>query len=186
MTITPILETARVFLREITLEDEDLLLDLDSDPEVMRYISQGMPSNRSEVTASIERIRSLYVKHQGRFGCWAAINKTNDEFIGWFLFRPSHSDPDNTKRIELGYRLKKTCWSKGYATEVSQAILLKAMENPGIEEVFAVAVKDNVGSQNVMKKCGMQLVREFASLEFTENLESLVEFSISMHSVRAN
>src|SRR5687767_9756338 len=112
------LETSRVMLREV--QDSDFLLfeDLDSDPEVMTYLTDGRPSSPDDIKAGMERIKAMNQRYQGKFGLWIAIEKTSNEFIGWFLFRPCKKHPEDLKTIELGYRLKKAFWGKGYAPEV--------------------------------------------------------------------
>lgn len=174
-----LLETDRVRLREITRDDEEKLYDLDSDPEVMKFLSNGIPSSREDIQAAIGRILAMKEKHGGKFGYWAALEKPTGRFMGWFLFRPAHHDAENTKRIELGYRLRKEFWGLGLATEVSKAIINKGFDEYGVEEIFAIAVKGNVGSIAVMKKCGMNCIREFTSDELTSTPEELVEFSLT-------
>ncbi len=173
------LETDRIMLREITKDDDVELYLLDSDPEIMKFVANGRPSSKKEVDASIERILTLRDQHNGKFGCWAALEKSTDHFIGWFLFRPAQNDAQNTKRIELGYRLKKEYWGLGLATEVSKAIIAKGFSEYPLDEIFAVAMKGNLGSLAVMRKAGMHFVREFTSGEFSSSVEDLVEYSIS-------
>lgn len=170
------LETQRMILREITFEDEKNLLDLDSDPEVMKYLTLGTPSTREEIQAQLIRIRELFVKHNGRYGLWAAIEKGTDKFMGWFLFRPDKEQPDNTDRIEIGYRLKKEFWGKGFASEGSRALLEKGFQEFKIPEIFAMAMKDNRASWNVMEKLGMSYVREYPYDKFPEKI--IVEYKI--------
>ena len=64
------LQTARVRLVEINRQDIPLLMDLDSDPEVMKYLTGGRPSTLEEVTAGMERILKVMEKFQSRFGFW--------------------------------------------------------------------------------------------------------------------
>lgn len=166
-----------MILRELTNEDEENLLELDSDPEVMRYLTLGTPSTREEIKAALVRVHDLFVKHNGRFGLWAAIEKDSGKFMGWFLFRPDKEQPDNTDRIELGYRLRKEFWGKGFATEGSRALLQKGFDEFKIPEIYAMAMKRNTSSWNVMKKLGMTYVREYPYDKFPE--EIIVEYSIS-------
>lgn len=170
------LETQRMIFREITSADEENLLDLDSDPEVMKYLTLGTPSTREEIQATLIRIRDLLTKHRGRFGIWAAIEKDSGKFMGWFLFRPDKEQPENTDRIEIGYRLKKEFWGKGFATEGSRALLEKGFQEYKIPEIFAMAMKRNKASWNVMEKLGMTYVREYPYDKFPE--EIIVEYSI--------
>lgn len=171
------LETQRMILRELTFEDEDNLMDLDSDPEVMKYLTLGTPSTRIEIKEALIRVRELFLKHNGRYGLWAAIEKDSGKFMGWFLFRPDKAEPDNTDRIELGYRLKKEFWGKGFATEGSRALLKKGFEEYKIPVIFAMAMKRNTSSWHVMKKLGMTYVREYPYDKFPE--EIIVEYSIT-------
>ena len=170
------LETERMILRELTLKDEENLLNLDSDPEVMRYLTLGAPSTREEVCASLLRIVELLENHKGRFGTWAAIEKNSGLFMGWFLFRPAKENPNNLDRIEIGYRLKKTFWGKGFATEGSQEIIKKGFQEFQIPEIFAIAMKENRASRHVIEKLGLVYIREYPYDKYPEKV--LVEYAI--------
>ena len=80
--------------------------------------------------------------------------------MGWFHFRRLKSDPDNFQKIELGYRLAKKFWGKGYATEISKELLRKGFLELGVEEVWAHAMKKNHASTRVMEKVGLRFERE--------------------------
>jgi RimJ/RimL family protein N-acetyltransferase len=155
------LNTDRIILREFRLSDEEELFLLDSDPEVMRYITLGRTTPREDIIPLIKRVEFLKQKFSGRLGVWIAETKEKKEFMGWFHFRPDRKDLQNTKRIELGYRLKKNFWGQGFATEVSLALIKKGFTELSVDEVFAITLKDNLASQAVMKKVGMRFVREF-------------------------
>lgn len=175
------LETKRMLLRELRLSDENLILDLDSDPEVMKYLTDGVPSTIEDVRGALSRTQDLYQKHNGRFGFWAAIEKATGNFMGWFHFRPSKKYPENIKRIELGYRLKKDFWGKGYATEGSLALVSKGFAGLGVEEVFATTMKGNLSSQKVMEKAGLQFLKHFTEELFPGPDKSAVEYSVKRH-----
>jgi len=82
------LETERLLLRQFTGDDADLLVALDSDPLVMRYITGGIPTSRSEIESDyLPAFLDYYQRYPG-YGFWAAIEKTTGEFLGWFHFRP--------------------------------------------------------------------------------------------------
>ena len=148
------LETERMRLREFVPEDADLLVDLDSDPRVTRYINGGKPTPREYVVESVmPRLMSYYERNDG-LGLWAALHKPDNEFMGWFLFRPFLPDPDKT---ELGYRLKHKFWGQGFATEGSQALIVKGFGSLGVTRVVAIADPENIGSRRVMEKVGMTL-----------------------------
>jgi RimJ/RimL family protein N-acetyltransferase len=150
------LETGRLTLRRFTADDADLLIELDSDPAVMRYLTGG------EATApEIVRERQLpfiiagYEKWDGDLGLFAAHEGDGGAFIGWFCLRPEPDGPRD--EAELGYRLRQASWGKGYATEGSRALLHKGFTELGVRMVWAATMAVNRGSRNVMEKLGMRL-----------------------------
>lgn len=173
------IETKRMILRDIQSGDEQNLLELDSDHEVMRYLTNGLPHTRVEIRQALIRMVEMRARHSGKFGYWAAIEKSTSKFMGWFHFRPSLKDPTKTTIIELGYRLKKEFWGQGYATEGSMALLDKGFNQLGVEKVFATTMKKNIASQRVMEKVGMKFDKEFRDDSFPESNELDVQFSIT-------
>ena len=152
------LKTERLILRRLTETDADNLFELDSDPEVMRYLNGGIPHTRDEiVTEVLPRYLEYYDKY-AEYGFWAAIERTTDEFLGWFHFRPYRSAPEE---IELGYRLKRSAWGKGYATEGSRALIEKGFTELGADKVVADTLAANTRSRRVMERLGMRLEKEF-------------------------
>jgi RimJ/RimL family protein N-acetyltransferase len=153
------LETERLALRRFTAEDAENLFELDSDPEVMRYLSGGEPTPRDMIEQKIlPRFLASYERFPG-YGTWAAALKSTGEFLGWFGFRPAGEDsPDN---ISLGYRLQRSAWGKGYATEGSRALIRKGFAELGAARVYATTYEDNLASRRVMEKVGMKLVRAY-------------------------
>ena len=155
------LETDRLVLRRLTEADVDNLYDLDSDPAVMRFLNGGTPTPRDVIQREIlPRYLRYYDRFEG-YGFWAAIEKASGEFLGWFALHPVEgSDPDN---VALGYRLRKSAWGKGYATEGTRALIRKGFTELGMRRVFATTYEDNIASRRVMEKAGMKLVRTYHS-----------------------
>ncbi len=152
-----VLTTDRLVLRQFTMADEDNVVDLDSDPDVMRYINGGRPTPRAEVrTVYLPGWMSYYARYPG-YGFWAA--EADGEFIGCVNLRPPAGHP--TDEPELGYRLRKSAWGKGYATEISRALVDKAFTDCGAQRVYADAIIVNAASRRVMEKAGLTLVRTF-------------------------
>jgi len=153
------LETQRLVLRRFTMADVDNLVSLDADPDVMRFITGGIATARDEIENEIlPGFLGYYQRFEG-YGFWAAIEKATGEFLGWFHFRPREGgDPDEA---ELGYRLRKSSWGKGYATEGSRALIRKGFTEPGVQRVVAEAMAVNAASRRVMEKAGLTLVRTF-------------------------
>ena len=146
------LETERLYLRRFTLDDAPLLRDLDSDPEVMRYISKGKPTPLKIITGKVLPRWLQYYETSDHLGFWAAHEKASDAFIGWFHFRPDRIEPD---AMDLGYRLRRRFWGRGYATEGSRVLVEKAFAEWDIDRVVAHALIGNVASHRVMEKCGL-------------------------------
>jgi RimJ/RimL family protein N-acetyltransferase len=151
------LETKRIYLTNFTLADKELVRELDSDPDVVRFISDGVPSDEAEVNRAMNIFLAYNQQFKDKFGFWKAINKETNEFMGWFHFRPLKSDPQNIKIIELGYRLRKKYWGLGIATEGSKALMEKGFTELGVKEVRAHAMLKNHASTHVMKKLGLTL-----------------------------
>jgi RimJ/RimL family protein N-acetyltransferase len=153
-----ILTTPRLVLRQFTEDDVDNLFRLNSDPEVMRYLSGGRPAPREDIRNQIIPFHLDVYGRLDRLGTWAAESADSREFLGWFHFRPGHGSDDITN-IELGYRLRRPAWNKGYATEGSRALIDMGFTGLGVERVFAHTMTVNAGSRHVLEKCGLTLVR---------------------------
>ncbi len=153
------LETERVLLRRFTEADADNLAALDDDPEVMRYLTGGPPTPRDVIEREILPAYLRYYERGDRYGYWAAIEKATGDFLGWFHFRPGEGAGPG--EVELGYRLRRVAWGKGYGTEVSRALIRKGFTELGVQRVVASTYEHNVASRRVMEKAGMTLVRTY-------------------------
>ena len=151
------LETRRLVLRRFTMADVDNLASLDADPGVMHFVTGGIPTARDEIENELlPGFLDYYEQFEG-YGFWAAIEKTTGEFLGWFHFRPrEEAGPDEA---ELGYRLHKSAWGKGYATEGSRALISKGFTDFGVQRVAAETMVAHAASRRVMEKAGLTLVR---------------------------
>src|SRR5512143_1992882 len=138
------------------MDDVDLLVALDADPEVMRYVNGGKPSPRDET----ERIVRRSLGHR-----WVAFERDGDAFVGWFGLRPA-----GPHERELGYRLPRACWGRGLATEGSLALIDLAFTGLGARRVLAHTMTVNAASRAVMERCGLRYVRTF-HLEWPEPIE---------------
>jgi RimJ/RimL family protein N-acetyltransferase len=92
------------------------------------------------------------------FGRWAVIEKSTGDFIGWIHFRRSVDTPTE---IELGYRLIRSAWGKGYATEGSKALIEKGLREQRVTHISATALADNAASIRVMEKCGLTFEHDY-------------------------
>ena len=151
-----ILRTERLVLRQFTEDDVDNLVDLNSDPEVMRYLTGGRPTSREVIRDETIPFHLTVYERLDRLGTWAAESATTGEFLGWFHFRPG-PDGDVTN-IDLGYRLRRSAWNKGYATEGSRALINMGFTELGVERVYAHTLAVNSASRRVLEKSGLRLV----------------------------
>jgi RimJ/RimL family protein N-acetyltransferase len=151
-----ILETSRLRLREFGPDDEQLIFQLDQDPAVVQFVDG--PATLDEVRSEIlPYFLQLSREHPG-FGFFAAFERSTGAYLGWFHFRPSS---DSARDIELGYRLQRSAWGKGYATEASSALIHRGFRELGVERVVALALLANRASTRVMEKCGLTLDTSF-------------------------
>ena len=148
------LETERLVLRDFTEDDVDNLYELNGDRDVMWYLTGGEPTPREEVRDRIVPFfLSFYVRDDG-LGFWAAGAKGTGGFLGWFHLRPTDDGS-----VDLGYRLRKAAWNKGYATEGSRALIRKCFTDLGVDRVVAHTMTVNHASRRVMEKSGLVFVR---------------------------
>jgi RimJ/RimL family protein N-acetyltransferase len=148
--------TRRLSLRPLAVDDVDHLVALDADPEVMRFLTGGVPSTREEVDAAVR----ASLDHR-----WRADTLAAGAFVGWFGLRPSADG-----EYELGYRLRRDAWGLGYATEASRALVDAAFGVLGARRVWAQTMAVNTSSRRVMERCGLRFVRSF-HLEWADPIE---------------
>ena len=162
------LETERLLLRRFSESDVGNLYDLDGDPEVMRFINGGRPVPRDVIREeTLPRFLRAYERFEG-FGVWAAIERSTGEFVGWFEFYPRKDVVP--EEVELGYRLRRSAWGKGYATEGSRALIHKGFTELDVQRVVAETMAVNSASRRVMEKAGLTYVRTFHQ-EWPERIE---------------
>ncbi|MEI8406212.1 MULTISPECIES: GNAT family N-acetyltransferase [unclassified Kribbella] len=150
------LETERLVLRRFTASDVDLLAELYSDPEVMRFLT-GRATPREEIESYVlPAILRRYDEYPG-LGTLAAEQRTGGVFVGWFGLQPT-SVPTT---VDVGYRLNRTAWGKGYATEGTRALTDKAFGELGMQRVVADTMAVNHRSRAVMRRSGLRFVRIF-------------------------
>jgi RimJ/RimL family protein N-acetyltransferase len=146
-------------LRRFTPDDVDALVWLDGDPAVMHFITGGRATPRHEIESEdLPAFLDYYERYDG-LGFWAAEEKPSGDFVGWFHFRPVHDD--RRDEVELGYRLRRSAWGKGLATEGSRALIDKGFTDLGVERVVAFTMVVHDASRRVMEKAGLKQVRVF-------------------------
>ncbi|MFH9607917.1 GNAT family N-acetyltransferase [Streptomyces sp. NPDC017448] len=164
----PFLTTDRLLLRPVTPDDAPDLFALDNDPEVMRYINGGRPTSREDIRdRTLPRLLHTY-PCTGTRGYWAAQRQDTGAFLGWWELRPL--DDHDPAVVELGYRLNRAAWGRGYATEGARALVDKGFTDLGVRRVTANTMAVNTGSRRVMEKTGLTFLRAYTD-EWPEVIE---------------
>ena len=149
--ITRILETERLYLRELNQTDFNALCKILQEEETM-YAYEGAFSD-GEVQEWLDRQISRYQKW--KFGFWAVILTETDELIGQcgLTMQPWK----DAEVLEIGYLFNRACWHKGYATEAARACKKYAFETLKAEEVCSIIRDTNTASQKVALRNGMMM-----------------------------
>jgi RimJ/RimL family protein N-acetyltransferase len=156
----PILHTERLRLVPLADRHLELEVELDADPEVMRYLT-GRARSRDEVVASHAR-RMARAEPVDGLGYWTAFRSGGDQaFVGLMMLPPDPDRPEDPSVAELGYRLARSGWRQGLATEASFRLLQHAFETVGQSRVIARTMAVNTGSRGVMKALGLRHTRTF-------------------------
>ncbi len=168
-------ETPRLILREILPSDVDGMFELDSDPAVHRYLGNKTVTSKEEIIQVIQYIRQQYTDHG--IGRWAIIDKNSQEFMGWtglkFVTEPTNN---HQNYYDIGYRLIPKYWGKGIATESAMASLDYAFKELQLKEVYSAANMENLVSNKILRRLGMQFIETFYYHEIACNW-----YKIGMH-----
>lgn len=148
-----ILITERLYLREFTINDAQLLVDLNSDIEVTRYTGDGSVDLKEADRILKEIILPQYLNKMGR---WAVHLKEINEFIGWSGIKYLES----LDEYDLGYRFFKKHWGKGYATESAKAVMDYGLNILKLKQIVGRASVDNHNSIKVLEKAGLKFKEE--------------------------
>lgn len=146
-----VMATDRLVLRRFTEDDPELLVELDGDPEVMRYVTGGVPTPQIRVETALPAMIRDYARFPG-FGAFAA--HAGEEFVGWFMLLPGAASPPG--EAELGYRLRKPAWGRGLATEGAREVVRYGFTERGLHRVFAETMTVNTRSRRVLEKAGLR------------------------------
>jgi RimJ/RimL family protein N-acetyltransferase len=146
-----ILTSARLRFEPFDERHFDGLQAMNSDPEVMRYIS-GRPETPEETRAAIARVQGRWAQYG--YGWWALIEQGTGELAGATGLQ--HLGHDGANPHEIGWRLRRDRWGLGLASEAARTILAHAFEVVGAPAVCAIRHPENVNSRRVMDRLGMR------------------------------
>jgi RimJ/RimL family protein N-acetyltransferase len=149
-----VLQTTRLTLSPCCPGDRGHFIDLELDPDVMRYLNGGHAVDHDHIdpnaTFLMPRGTEPYV--------WTARRTTNGAFVGWFCLWP-----DSATVVELGYRLRRMDWGLGLASEGASALVDWGFGSNGYDKIVACTMAVNHASRRVMEKIGMRYARTVSS-----------------------
>lgn len=156
------LSTDRLWLRRWRDDDLEPFAALNADPEVMEHFPATL--TRAESDALAARIRERLDRHG--YGLWAVETKRRGKFIGFVglshpTFHAAWMDHRPRPAVEVGWRLARTAWGRGYATEAARAAVDVAFHRLDLPEVVSFTVVGNQRSRAVMHRLGMRLLAEY-------------------------
>jgi len=168
-----ILETSRLVLRHLVIDDLDDLFALYSDPEIRRYFPEGVLT-REETQEELEWHMNGHPKYP-ELGLWATIHKEMGRFIGRCGLLPW--EIDSRMEVEIAYLLDKAYWHQGLATEAATALLRYGFEKLNQTRLICLIDPENIASQKVAQRIGMTLEKRVDGIA-GDNFPTLI-YSIS-------
>lgn len=151
------IETKRLTLRSWKESDIGEFIRMNQDREVMRYFPNVLTGEES-----IDFARRIQKEFEEKgYGLYAVEEKESETFLGYVGLHQANFEADFTPCVEIGWRLKREAWGKGYATEAAKACLAYAFETLKLDKIYSFTAKINQPSKNVMKKIGMEYLKDF-------------------------
>lgn len=169
--------SARLGFRNWLPTDIDTMAAMNADKEVMQFFPKVQ--TLEETQAFITRMQMQYVE---KGFCYFAVDSLADsQFIGFIGLSEKNFEADFTPCIDIGWRLSRNQWYKGYATEGAKACLDYAFNHLDLTDVFSIAPQINTPSVKVMEQLGMKKVQHFKHPQLTGNteLQDCVVYKIS-------
>lgn len=155
------IETPRLIIRELLPEDAMQMFEMDSDPEVHKYLGNKPLTDIEEVHKVIVFVRQQYADNG--IGRWAVTLKDTGEFIGWTGFKRFTETVNNhINHLDFGYRHMRRHWGQGYAYEAAKASLDYGIDTLGFKDIYAMTDVDNLGSRHLLEKLGFEYKKTFA------------------------
>ncbi|MFT5250293.1 MAG: ribosomal-protein-alanine N-acetyltransferase [bacterium] len=161
-----IIETNRLVLRELDINDSENFFNLNSDSEVLKYTGD-LPF--SSIAAAENFLINYSDYKKNGFGRWAVILKETESFIGWSGLKLNEEN-----LVDIGFRFFKKEWGKGYATESARAVLDYGFNTLKLNEIIGRASKNNISSIRVLEKLNMTFWKQ----DSFEGIEESVYYRI--------
>ncbi|MFE3627360.1 GNAT family N-acetyltransferase [Streptomyces goshikiensis] len=152
------IRTPRLLLRRWSDDDLVPLSEINADPEVMRWIGDGSTLDLDRTAEDIERFEDEW--DEEGFGPFAVELLASGELIGVVGLSVPEWLPEVLPAVEITWRLGRSYWGQGYASEAAQATLEFALQDRGLDRVVAINRAGNDDSENVIRKLGMEPDRD--------------------------
>lgn len=169
--------TTRLEFSLLAADDAELLFEVDQDEEVMRYLNGGKRTSMADIQGlMLPRMQKYRDPHRG-FGIWQVRRLSDQAYLGWVLIRPMGFDTATpaSDDLELGWRFKRDFWGQGYATEAARAVADAVLAaQPQVRFLSAITTPDNAGSIAVMRRLGMQFVKQYRHRDSFGELEAVL------------
>lgn len=166
------IETNRLLMRDITLDDAQNMFIMDSDVEVHKFLGNKPVVTIEETREIIKTIQKQYLENG--IGRWAVQEKESGEFVGWSGFRLiTDVVNERTGYYDLGYRFMKKHWGKGFASETAIAALNYGFRKLKYSEIVGIADVAHKASNAILKKIGLIKRNEFIYDRTLHNFYSL-------------
>jgi RimJ/RimL family protein N-acetyltransferase len=151
------MRTDRLLLRRWRDGDAEPFADLNADAEVMRFFPGRL--SRVESDALAARADALFDTHG--YGLWALERRSDGAFLGFTGLSPMPVGVPGADGVEVGWRLARSAWGQGFASEAASAALRFGFDSLGLAEVNSITAAVNIRSRRVMERLGMRLAEEF-------------------------
>ncbi len=163
------IDTERLILRELQVGDLHDWFEMDSNPEVHKYLGNQPVKNIEHIENAFLSIQQQYAENG--IGRWAVIEKSSGNFVGWsgikFMRQTVNGKIDFH---EVGYRFLQKHWGKGYATESAKAAVRYGFEEMKLKEIYGITNVTNINSRKVLEKCELKFIETFVWEDF-DNME---------------
>jgi len=148
-------QTARLRLEPwVDARHGEALAELNADAEVVRFLTGGVPIAREESRALSREIERHWASCD--FGLWAAVERAEERMLGFIGLSHPRWFPTLAPAVEVGWRLRREAWGRGFATEGGRAALEHGFGRLGLREVIALVHPENVRSAAVAERLGMR------------------------------
>ncbi len=162
-----IIETERLILRNFSLDDAQNLYDLNLDPDVLKYTGDR---TFDSVNSARTFLKNYIDYKENGYGRWAVIKKDTDRFIGWCGLKFNEEN-----LIDVGFRIFRKEWNKGYATESAKASIQYGFETLQLNEIIARVSAQNKSSLRVIEKLKMV----FWKYDYCSGIENAMYFRMN-------